>query len=380
MEHKAELGPTLCLRVHSAYRCRHAGACCTAGWAIPVEGPVYEQLTVHFADRRTHVFATGGPLPEGAAGVLETRDGACVFFEADRGNLCAVHRELGAGCLPVACRQFPRVVLQDARGTLISLSHFCPTAAALLCSIEPPDFDVVRAPATIALDGDVEGLDAREALPPLLGPGLLTDHEGYDAWERKAIAMLARGDRTAGQALAVVEAATLAVQSWRPGGISLRDAIIREFDVASAREPDEDLDAAGTLDDDVRVRLALDSIPRGLPCPPLVDRWQDEWRAVSPWWGEADAAVRGYLAARLFGNWVAYYGQGLHAIVEYLRVALALVKMEAVRLEAAPCDARESPSSPWHIVNEALRSADHLLVHLSDIRALSRRLDRSRRD
>jgi hypothetical protein len=312
--------------------------------------------------------------------VLETRDGACVFFEADRGNLCAVHRELGAGCLPVACRQFPRVVLQDARGTLISLSHFCPTAAALLCSIEPHDFDVVRAPATIALDGDVEGLDAREALPPLLGPGLLTDHEGYDTWERKAIARLARGDRTAGQALAVVEAATLAVQSWRPGGISLRDAVIREFDVASAREPDEDLDAAGTLDDDARVRLALDSIPRGLPCPPRVDRWQDEWRAVSPWWGEADAAVRGYLAARLFGNWVAYYGRGLHAIVEYLRVALALVKMEAVRLEAAPCDARESPSSPWHIVNEALRSADLLLVHLSDIRALSRRLDQSRRD
>jgi Fe-S-cluster containining protein len=379
MEHTAGPKPSLCLRMHAGYLCQRAGACCTAGWAIPVEGPVYERLKVHFAGRRSRLFSTGGPLPEGAAAVLDTeRDGACVFFEADRGNLCAVHSALGVDSLPVACRQFPRVVLQDARGMLISLSHFCPTAAALLCSIEPHDFDVVRAPAEIALGGDAEGLDAREALPPLLRSGMLTDHDGYDAWERAAIGTLARGDRTAAQALTIVEAATLAVQSWRPGGIRLREAVAREFDVASAREPDEDLDEAGTLDDDVRVRLALDSIPRGLPCPPLVDRWQNEWRAVSPWWGEADAAVRGYLAARLFGNWVAYYGRGLHAIVEYLRVALALVKMEAVRLEAARHGARESPSSPWQIVHEALRNADLLLVHLSDMRALSQRLGGNR--
>jgi hypothetical protein len=379
MEHTAELGPTFCLKLHAAYLCRHAGACCTAGWAIPVEGMVYERLTVHFASRRGPLFATGGPLPEGAAGVLETRDGACVFFERDRGNLCAVHRELGVDRLPVACRQFPRVVLQDARGTLISLSHFCPTAASLLCSIGPLDFEIIRAPATIALGGDVEGLDAREALPPLLGPGMLTDHEGYDAWERRAIDTLARGDRTADQALAVVEAATLAVQSWRPGGISLREAVNREFDVASAEKPDEDLDAPGPLDD-LRIRLALDSIPGGLSGPPLFDRWRDEWPAVSAWWGGTDGAVRGYLAARLFGNWVAYYGQGLHAVVEYLRVALTLVKMEAVRLEAARRDARASASLPWHIVHEALRNADLLLVHLSDMRLLSRRLGERRRD
>lgn len=379
MKHKAGLGPTSCLKMHAGYLCRHAGACCTAGWAIPVEGAVYERLTVHFAGRSGPLFATGGPLPEGAAGVLETRDGACVLFERDRGNLCAVHRELGADCLPVACRQFPRVVLQDARGTLISLSHFCPTAAAMLRSIGPPAFDIVPAPATIALGGDVEGLDAREALPPLLRSGMLTDHDGYDAWERAAIGMLARGDRTAAQALAFVEAATLAVQSWRPGGISLREAVTREFDVAPGEKPDEDLDAPDPLDER-RVRLVMDSIPRGLPRPPLVDRWQDEWRTVSGWWGEADGAVRAYLAARLFGNWVAYYGQGLHAIVEYLRVALALVKMEAVRLEAARRGARELPSSPWQIVHEALRNADLLLVHLSDMRALSRRLGGSRQD
>lgn len=382
MEHTAGPAPSLCLRMHAGYRCQHAGACCTAGWAIPVEGPVYERLKLHFGGRRGPLFATGGPLPEGAAAVLGTgRDGACVFFEADRGNLCAVHHELGVDSLPVACRQFPRVVLQDARGTLISLSHFCPTAAAMLRSIEPPAFDIVQTPATIALDGDVEGLDAREVLPPLLGPGMLTDHDGYDAWERRAIGVLGRGNRTADQALAVVEKATLAVQSWRPGGISLRETVNREFDVASRWKPDKNLDAAGSIPDrldELRVRLALGSVPRGLPCPPLVERWRDEWASVSTWWGEFDSAVRGYLAARLFGNWVAYYGQGLHAIVEYLQVALALAKMEAVKMEVARHHARESPSTPWQTVIEALRSADLLLVHLSDTRALSSRLGQSR--
>ncbi len=84
------------------------------------------------------------------------------------------------------------------------------------------------------------------------------------------------------------------------------------------------------------------------------------------------ATVRGYLAARLFGNWIAYYGQGLHAIVEYLHVALAVMKMEFVRHHA-----QESPSPPWQTVNEAVRSADLLLVHLADPRRLSRLLGAS---
>ncbi len=357
----------LCLGVHAAYLCRHEGACCTAGWDIPVERPVYEQLTVHFGatDKRQRLFDTAGPLPVGAAAVLGVeKSGACVFFEADRGNLCGVHRELGAKWLPAACRQFPRVVLHDPRGTLISLSHFCPTAAGLLQSHRLRAFEIVDAPGTIALDGEVEGLDAREALPPLLGPGMLTDHEGYGAWERRAIGVLARDDLTAEQALGLVGAATRAVQSWRPGEGSLRETVEREFDVASAGKPDKDLDGIAA-----RVRLALDSVPEGLRCPPQVDGFAAGWQNVSPWWDEYDGVVRGYLAARLFGNWIAYYGQGLHAIVEYLQVALAVVKTEAVRHHAP-----EAPSSTWQTVNEAIRSADLLLVHLSDTRALSRRL------
>ncbi len=389
---------TLCLNLHADYLCRHAGACCTAGWAIPVEEPVYRQLKVHFGGSREPLFASGGPPPDGAAAVLGVKpDGACVFFEADRGNLCAVHSQLGAASLPSACRQFPRVALHDARGTLVSLSHFCPTAADLLRSSVARAFEIVPAPGTLTLEGEVEGLDARDALPPLLRPGMLTDHEGYDAWERRAIGLLARADVTAAQALGLLEAVTRSVQAWRPGGASLLETVHREFDVASARKPDEDLVAFCGIPDEIpsdidarRARLALGSIPQGLPRPPVAADYRARWPGVAglgvpgmP--DEIDGAVRCYLAARLFGNWVAYYGQGLHAIVEYLQVALALVKMKFVELEvvkmgAARDHAREQPSSPWQTAKEAIRSADLLLVHLSDPKTLSNSVGQSRQE
>ena len=375
MEHRRT---ALCLGAHADYLCRHAGACCSAGWAIPVEPDVSSLLVVHFGPRlgQGRIFVSegashGGP-PDGAAAVLGVQpSGACVFLEGDRGNLCAIHRELGVESLPMACRQFPRVVLEDPRGTLISLSHFCPTAAALLhASPSATAFEIVEAPSALSLAGHAEGLDARHVLPPLLRPGMLTDHDGYDAWERRAIGVLARDDLTTARALDIIRTATLAVQAWRPGPISLRATVGREFDIASARKPDKDLDGhaqAATNELDVaRVRLAVDSVPPGLPRPSVFEGFAG---SVDAWPGEFDGVVRAYLAARLFGNWVAYHGQGLHAIVEYLQVALAVVKMEAVRQHASA-----APSSPWQTVNEAIRNADLLLVHLADAKSMSRRL------
>jgi hypothetical protein len=353
-----------CLNVHASYGCRHSGACCTAGWAIPVEGSIYETLTVHFGAHvdREPVFATGGPLPEGAAAILGTRaGGACVFFDPERGRLCRVHRELGPAMLPLACRQFPRIVLQDARGTLISLSSFCPTVASLLLSGTAPE--IIRAPRPLALDGDLDGLDARDALPPLLAPDMLTDDEGYAAWERRAIDTLARHGSSADAAIATIAAVTRTVQSWKPGGATLRDTVERAFDVAAAPDSRDDLD-----DDERLMRLAVASVPKGLSAPVVLDDYRDRSKAVARWWQEADHVVRAYLAARLFGNWIAYYGRGLHAVVEYLRTSQAVLKMEAARHAA-------DPDTPWQSVLEpALRNADLLLVHLSDAKHLAQRL------
>jgi Fe-S-cluster containining protein len=362
MEHSPLARKTFCLRLHAGYLCQHAGACCTAGWAIPIEEPALTQVQAHFAGRAQPLFTS---RQDGQPAILaRTSNDRCVFFEPDRGNLCAIHRELGPEFLPVACQHFPRVVLQRSRDNRISLSHFCPTAAQFLRSPAADAWQIVEAPPSLALDGRAEGLDARDTLPPLLRPGMLTDEDGYDAWEERCLDILGRGDRTADEALAYIAAATAAVQSWRPGGTTLSATVHRQFGVAYDAKPDEDLGGLVT-----RARLAVSSVPRGLSCSPPLEDAGARWRDLSSWWGDFDGTVRAYLAARLFGNWVAYYGQGLQAVVDYLRVTLAVVKMEAVRHHA-----RGSSSSPWQTVNEAVRNADLLLVHLADTKALARML------
>jgi Fe-S-cluster containining protein len=362
MEHTRSTAPAYCLRLHAAYRCQHAGACCTAGWAIPIEEPATTRVQRQFAGRASPLFLSGdaGQAVGPSAILARTPGGDCVFFERD-GNLCVIHRDMGPDSLPVACQHFPRVVLQRPRATRISLSHFCPTAAMVLRSPAADAFDIVTAPASLSLDGRAEGLDARDTLPPLLRPGMLMDEDGYDAWERRCLEILGRGDRTADQAVAVIAAATGAVQSWRPGGVTLSATVDHEFDVAYDVKPDEDLVGLVT-----RARLAVRSVPRGLSFPPPLEDAGEAWRDLRAWWGDFDGTVRAYLAARLFGNWVAYYGQGLHAVVDYLRVTLAVVKMEAVRHHA-----RGTSTSPWQTVNEAVRNADLLLVHLADARTLA---------
>jgi Fe-S-cluster containining protein len=400
-----------CLSVHAGYRCRHAGACCTAGWTVPADPPIYQKLRLHFGDAK-HLFLTNGPLPDGAGAVLGVRPGgACVFYEEDGSRLCRIHREIGSDGLPVACRQFPRVALHDARGLLISLSHYCPTAASMLRTSAP--IEIVAAPSSLALHGAAEGLDAREALPPLLRPGMLTDPEGYDAWERRALEVLARDDLSPDRAIRTIEAATSRIQGWRPGGTPLRATVHREFDIASASEGDNDVSAA-----EARVRVALASVPAGLSRPSVCSAPPERWRHLARSLPDADRTFRAYLAARLFGNWVAYYGRGLHAIVEYLKVALAVLEMETARhhnrtdpscrtprvgpvVQDPSCrtsheaSAVQDPScrthregpvvqdpscstfselTPWQTVTEAVRNADLLLVHLSDPKDLARRL------
>src|SRR5262249_43087644 len=142
-----------CLDFHAPYRCRHTGACCRAGWTIP-----FEDLTVAARDG----------------------DGAGTFLDGPA-RRCSIHRARGLHPLPVTRRMFPRTVLQDPRGTFVSLSHFCPTAAALLFDADG-DATLVEAPAALADIGELDGLDARAEWPPLLRRGVLMDLQSYGAW------------------------------------------------------------------------------------------------------------------------------------------------------------------------------------------------------
>jgi Fe-S-cluster containining protein len=275
-----------CLTVHARYACAHSGACCTAGWEIPVEPEVRRLIELRGirprSDAGDRLFVT----PERTLGNLDvvagTRpNGECVFFEARDGRLCAIHRQGGPALLPSACRHFPRIVLRDARGTFVTLSHFCPTAAGLLQ--QPADLAVIEAPSSLSLGGDLEGLDATAVMPPLLRPGLLRDLAGYTKWERAGIAILNRPELSAGNALDIIAAATREICDWQPRMGSLSDHVTRIFGRHVGR------------------------LAAGLK--PLPD----------------DRPTRAFVAAHLFANWIAYQGSGLEDVVQYLRDALALL-------------------------------------------------------
>ena len=56
--------------------------------------------------------------------------------------------------LPESCFQFPRRTLVDERGTFVTLSHFCPTAAAMLADAAEP----------LTIVAESSGVSSREAL------------------------------------------------------------------------------------------------------------------------------------------------------------------------------------------------------------------------
>ena len=344
-----------CLDLHARYQCQHSGACCES-WSVPAEPAVVEIVRARGIRRRE----IDGPLFLRSAGIQGheswsvARDphGACVFFDRQAGSLCIIHRDVGEYALPSACRHFPRQVLHDARGTLLSLSHFCPTAAALL--LADGALSIVEAGPPLRLEGEMEGLDARETWPPLLRPGLLCDVEGYATWERAGLANFARSNCGHATCLDDLAAATEVVLEWKPGTRALSDWVLTAFATTRAEVPTAcDYDRAIE-----RVaRLTAGAVGNELL---LMPDFESEWK------GRADntqihwfeRGMKNYLAARLFGNWIAYQGQGLRSIVEWLRTCAAVVHHFMLQ--------RLTSGQPFDRSTfiEAIRSADLLLLHV----------------
>jgi hypothetical protein len=361
------LARMFCLSIHAGYRCQHAGACCTAGWHIPAESPVVAALELHFGRHSGSAvqgrFLEATESPHAPAILATKQDGACAFFDADHGRLCVIHRDLGERMLPSACRHFPRVTLADARGTWITLSHFCPTAASLLFT--PAPLRIVSAPDSLTLSGTAEGLDATAALPPLLRPGMLMDFEGYEAWERACIEVLDTRGPDVNAALAAVHGATREIRQWSPGGEPLRDRVTRILSTFSTTGAPCSTIAADPVADARRHALAVASVPAGLTVPdaaPLPDAHRPD---IAPLWREFDDVIRRYLASKLFASWWPYLGLDLMAVVEAIQVHAAVLRRRiALRLDRH--------DRPREVMLEAIRDTDLLMVHLSDGRALAR--------
>ena len=105
------------------------------------------------------------------------------------GGHCVFHG--GRGCdvypmRPSSCSHFPYVCLIDKRGVHVTLSHYCPTAAAMLFDHDGP-IEIVEGPAPPTGLGIPEGLDARESLPPLASPQRLMSFDEFSAWEKNTV-------------------------------------------------------------------------------------------------------------------------------------------------------------------------------------------------
>lgn len=286
---------------------------------------------------------------QAAVSVAKGPDGSCVFRQNRR---CSLHARGGESALPVGCRQYPRVVRIDPAGISLSLSHYCPTAASLLADLG--ELRIVRAAAPLALDEPVDGLDARDALPPLLRPHLLMDVHGYTAWERAAVDAFA-GVRRPDRAFAVLHAATEYLREWRPGITPLTEAVADGFAQAAASAPPMPLWRLEALP----IARALN---RGLV--PLGDdeHLEDRWAAATgPSHENVCGIISNYLAARTFGNWIAYQGRGLRTIVLWLHACHDIVRLLACRA----AELRGGPVSVRDAI-EAIRHADYVMLHTID--------------
>lgn len=380
-----------CLTVHANYACRQTGACCTSGWRIPVEPRTHERLvnaidtgTLRVVRPAHDTGLAGGPgrqarasgallpaddPPEGYASWLGLdHRGACLFYEAG-GGPCAIHRQLGEDALPMSCQQFPRVSLIDARGTSVSLSHYCPTAAQLLVDSNGP-LAIVETPAAFPPHRRYEGLDARGALPPLVRPGLLHSFESYDLWERGLIALLAREDLTPGKAIACAAAAAELIRSWTPalGPLDAHVGWALTRSAAGVAPPDP---APGMAVTAMRLwHIARASVPADVAAPEAPAEADAAWeRHVAGRWDAWAPVVRRYLAARAFASWLSYQGRGLRTSVFGLLVVLGVLQIEVARA----CGGAGQSLDRARLV-EAIRAADLLVVHLVDPLALATRL------
>jgi Fe-S-cluster containining protein len=366
------------LSIHADYRCRSSGACCRSGWDIPVEPAAEERIHLAMSHGRLRpavAWARPAPgLPHGARVVLRVLpSGDCVFLERGRPRLCAVEHQLGADAMPPACRQFPRVATLTPMGVSLTLSHYCPTAAAQLFR-DDVRLAVVSDPLAFPASWPYEGLDARDAFPPLLRPGVLMSWAAHTRLEEHAVAVLGREGLSVGQALALLAAEAEALRAWTVVSGPFDALVARVIETqAPPPSPDAPLDAA--LADWERVAAV---VPKGHPRP-------ESPRAAVAALGLGRAAaivdetcatlrrpVGHWLAAKAFASWLALQGEGLRTTRLGLRVALAVLRAEAARevaeLHGAPLDGDG--------LKQAIRRADLLLVHLADAEAFARQLSR----
>ena len=344
------------LSIHADYRCGQTGLCCTTPWDVPVEPAAFQAIETARRDGRLPVaqpFAGDTPPSRYRAVLRRDGDGACACLDRHT-RLCTVHGLVGEEALPTACRLFPRIARTDALGTVVTLSHYCPTAARMLLRDDVP-LAVVEAPPAFPT-GDYDGLVADD-LPPLLHPRMLMGYDDYAAWESHAVSVCASAP-TVWTALATLARDAERMRTWRPGGVTLMG---RLEDIAG----DGPAPAAGPPPVawfEGRLREVMGAVPAHLQRSPLLGRFRTLSGFTPEMPGVSHEPALRYLAAHALGNWCAYQGRGLRTFVRSLEAAAAVLATIAAGQVDAAGDAG---------FIAAVRDADLLLRHLASSEALA---------
>lgn len=334
-----------CLSFHAAYRCGRTGVCCSSNWPIPVEADRLARLRAAIATGalRAPVGENGSgwlarPAPaRGEEGeipaVLASRAGRCVFLDSQQEHRCRIQSVLGHDALPLACRQFPRVCVLDARGVSVVLSNYCPTAAALLSTAGP--VSIVDSPLAFPDSGEYVGLDARTGWPPILRPGVLMDWPSWWEFERRAVDFIANIATSAEAAMAGIREATERTRSWSPDDGPLLHRVRTAFDQISCG-----ICGTYSMTPAARARCVAE-IDAAIP-PEL--RPVAAARSARP---ESQRWIRRFLASHAFANWDVHLGEDLRAWFTAIERAFALVTLG---LDAREADLRlRHLASPTHL-------------------------------
>ena len=353
------------LSIHATYRCQRSGVCCSSDWDIPVELPLHRSLDAALRSGRlgpaaeprdgSAPFITEPDLPSGvAAMVARASNGCCVFYHTGSG-LCVIQRDMDEPHLPSACRHFPRVAVRDRRGTFISLTHYCPTAAATLFGPDSP-IEIVESPPAFP-PSDYEGLRVdEEAWPPLLHPRMLMDLDGYSAWERHMVARCNEPGSSPERVVQTLRRDAHVLRTYTPDAGPLTAAVAK-LPVPAVDEPLRD-----TLDPSLLMHAeVLSAVPEDVRPDPDDEGLREAFkRGVLPEWHLWHVPVRRYLAAKAFANWTAYQGRGVLTIVRGLEASLAFVRVEAAR------ECRNAGRVlDADLLKQAFRATDFVLNHIA---------------
>jgi len=252
----------------------------------------------------------------------------------------------------------------DDRGTFVTLSHFCPTAAELLVDFEGPLAVVADAPAFPAERG-YEGMDARGEWPPLLKPDVLFDPESFGLWERYLVEAVSSSTDGVDPTLRQLASVGERLRSWSPDQGPLT-AWTADVLFASPPSSSQTLLRYEAFDGPEAFIRAAETVPPGLERPGLplhLEEADAQWVAAG--WNAWAPVVLRYVGARAFASWTAYQSRGIRTQIAELFMTAAVLRVECVRA----CQTRQSTLDRSTLL-DAVRASDLLLVHLADRDAL----------